>query len=80
MVALNFLLFIYFSDIDNSTLENLLPGIIDGTIELVLGLQGPGRPCPTENQHSKERDREVLKSLPGQFQLLYDEANNTMYN
>lgn len=67
--------------LDNSTLENLLPGIIDGTIELVLGLQGPGRPAPSaDNTHSKERDRDVLKSLPGQFQLLYDEGNNYMYH
>ena len=64
---------------DNSTLENLLPGVIDASLELVLGSQGPGRPAPADNTHSKERDRELLSKLPGQYQLLYDEANNFMY-
>ena len=26
---------------DNSTLANLLPGVVDGTVELVLKTQGP---------------------------------------
>lgn len=65
--------------LDNSTLENLLPGVIDASLELVLGSQGPGRPAPADNTHSKERDRDLLSKLPGQYQLLYDEVNNFMY-
>ena len=45
---LKLILFEYFSPgiSDNSTLENLLPGVIDGTIQLVLDLQV--RACVSE--------------------------------
>lgn len=65
---------------DNSTLEDLLPGVIDSTIQLVLDTQGPGRPTPNNaNSASVARDRAVLADLPGQFQLVMDEFSGFVY-
>jgi len=98
---------------DNSTLEVLLPAVVDGCIELVLRCQGPDRSSIAaiaknsgENASSgnggirksseriglgsgavrrdsmyseckeqiKLEDEALLKELPGQYQLIYNEA------
>lgn len=53
--------------LDNAVLEALLPVVVDGALELVLGSQGPDR-TPTAT------DETMLANLPGQWQLLLDEA------
>jgi hypothetical protein len=52
--------------LDNSVLSNLLPGVVDGTIELVLRTQGPEGGPSTE-------------PLPGMFKLLFDEETGYEY-
>ncbi|RYH20005.1 hypothetical protein EON65_24950 [archaeon] len=57
--------------LDNAVLEELLPGVVDGALELVLATQGPdvqdlSSPGPPE-------------TLPGQFQLVFDEAKKFVY-
>lgn len=108
---------------DNSTLEQLLPGVVDGCIELVLRLQGPDRRIISDISNSlstgaagstgkaatssfgsgkspdrktvaadkssgvrrdfdysqfkdqlNEEDSELLKDLPGRYQLIYNES------
>ena len=53
--------------VDNAVLASLLPGIVDGTIELVLRNQGP--------ESSKDCSNIIEESslLPGAFKLLFDE-------
>jgi hypothetical protein len=60
--------------LDNSTLEQLLPGVVDATIEIVLQSQGPDRPS------RRKDDKEMLSSLPGKFELIYDEAAGFKYS
>ena len=36
-----FLFYSICTNTDNSTLKNILPGVVDGTVELVLRSQGP---------------------------------------
>ncbi len=57
---------------DNSTLENLLPGVVDGALGIILGLQGPDR-------QASDTDAAVLSDLPGQFTLIYDEGTGFEY-
>jgi hypothetical protein len=58
---------------DNSTLEALLPGVVDGAIELVLGAQGPD---------SKEctNDAEILSNLPQSYQLIFNEQSGYAFS
>lgn len=55
---------------DNAVLEELLPRVVDGCIDLVLNLQGPGR----------IEEGQVLSNPPGQYKLIYDEKNNFVYS
>ena len=56
--------------IDNSTLENLLPGVVDGTIDLVLRAQ-----CSDNNgNYVPSNDDDYQRTG---FELIYDE--NTKY-
>lgn len=51
-------------------LEDLLPGVVDGALELVLQTQGP------------EVDLEsaaVPAELPGQYRLIFDESKKFVY-
>ena len=57
------------NNVDNAVLASLLPGIVDGTIDLVLRNQGP-RPFKECADEDKEKDSPFL---PGAFKLLYDE-------
>mmetsp|Transcript_53937 Transcript_53937/g.106410 ORF Transcript_53937/g.106410 Transcript_53937/m.106410 type:complete len:908 (+) Transcript_53937:46-2769(+) len=58
--------------LDNTTLANMLPDIVDGAIELVMQSQGPDRRLSDPD--------EFLKSpLPGKFSLIYDEGTGYMY-
>ena len=54
----------------NSTLESLLPGVVDGAIGLVLGSQGP--------EVSKDIDSSSV-DIPQGYELIYDEAKNFKY-
>ncbi len=54
--------------IDNGVLENLLPNVVDGAIELVLDTQGPDQDISSRNGDF------VNKILPSQFQLIFDES------
>jgi len=49
--------------LDNAVLEELLPEVIDGTIELVLAAQGPDR-------DASATDEQMLANIPGRFELL----------
>jgi hypothetical protein len=71
----------YVCVIDNGVLEALLPNVIDGTIQLALDLQGPGRPTPNNaSSVSVTRDNNVLAGpLPSQFQLLMNEHTGYLY-
>jgi tubulin--tyrosine ligase like protein 10 len=60
--------------LDNSVLENLLPGVIDGTIELVLRSQGP----PGGNSTGKDAHN-VHDDAPGSFKLLFDQEKGFEY-
>jgi hypothetical protein len=53
--------------LDNAVLEELLPVVVDGALELVLNSQGPDRVAGTS-------DATYLGQLPGSWQLLFDEA------
>lgn len=53
--------------LDNAVLEELLPRVVDGALDLVLQAQGPDR-------GTADTDEAMLASLPGQWQLLLDEA------
>jgi hypothetical protein len=64
---------------DNHVLEELLPTVIDGTLQLVLDAQGPARPCPNDGNASAKRDADMLSDIPGQFQLIYEESKGYMY-
>jgi hypothetical protein len=58
--------------LDNSTLANMLPGVIDATLELVLSCQIPadgGGDCAGAAARS-----DYSAGLPGRFRLLYDES------
>jgi hypothetical protein len=59
--------------LDNSTLANMLPGVIDSTLELVLSSQltpDSGGDCAGAAIRSS-----YLENLPGRFRLLMDEAS-----
>jgi hypothetical protein len=58
---------------DNSTLADLLPGVVDSTLELVLESQGPER-NPDEGDRFLSADK-----LPGDFKLLFDENTGFEY-
>jgi hypothetical protein len=66
---------------DNAVLEALLPNVIDGTIQLVLDLQGPSRPPPNNSSSvSVQRDNAVVNGpLPFEFQVLMNEHTGYMY-
>ena len=53
--------------LDNAVLEELLPVVVDGALDLVLSCQGPDR-------EPSASDAAVLASLPGRWQLLLDES------
>lgn len=54
--------------LDNAVLEDLLPKVVDGALELVLATQGPDRAATAT-------DAELLAALPGRWSLLVDEAS-----
>lgn len=58
--------------LDNGVLEGLLPGVVDGTVQLVMETQGPEVDINASMDFTK-------KELPGQFQLIFDEASQWMY-
>lgn len=59
--------------LDNGVLEDLLPGVVDGAVQLVLDTQGPDVDINASTADFS------TKELPGQFQLLFDEATQWMY-
>ena len=58
--------------LDNTTLANMLPDIVDGAIELVMQSQGPDR-------RLSDPDDFLKSPLPGKFSLIYDEGTGYMY-
>lgn len=58
--------------LDNSTLANMLPDIVDGAIELVMQSQGPDR-------RITDPDDFLKGDLPGKFTLIFDEGTGYMY-
>ena len=57
--------------LDNSTLADMLPGVVEGALDLVLSAQGPDRP--------EDNDRFLGKALPSQWQLIFDENKGFAY-
>lgn len=66
---------VLFLCIDNSVLANMLPGVIDSTLELVLASQlaEGGVECGVP------RRTQYLTDLPGRFRLLADDAAGYEY-
>jgi hypothetical protein len=62
--------------VDNSVLANLLPGVIDSTLELVLASQlaESGVDCGVA------RRAQYVTDLPGRFRLLADDAAGYEYS
>ena len=60
--------------LDNAVLANLLPGVVDGTLELVLRAQGPpgGLPVPADGAGDAGVCTDV-RAPPGRFELIFDE-------
>ena len=65
--------------LDNSTLAAMLPSVVDGTVDLVLRAQGPDRVDITAGSHDQALDDEVLSSLPGRFEQIYNEKTKYRY-
>eukprot|EP00605_Chrysophyceae_sp_TOSAG23-4_P000533 GSChrysophyteH1.ASY1.ANO1.602.1 assembled CDS len=63
--------------LDNDYLRNTLPEMVEGCLSLVVGLQGPDRPRKEDRQNAA--DEEVLKSIPGNWELLHDEKRKFWY-
>ena len=63
--------------LDNDCLARILPEMIDGCMELVLGCQGPDRPRKEDRQDAA--DAAVLASLPGKWELLHNEKTKYFY-
>lgn len=66
--------------LDNSTLEALLPKVIDDTIDIVLTSQGfkkdTKKPLKME-----EFEKFNLESIPtGEYELIFDESSNFVYS
>jgi hypothetical protein len=59
--------------VDNKVLEDLLPYVVDGALDLVLQTQGPDV-TDLNGVHIHPND-----PLPFKFQMLYDEKNNWAY-
>lgn len=61
--------------LDNSTLANLLPGVVDQTIDLVLKAQGPI--SRSHNYANESNESSASPSLPliPLFELIFDEEN-----
>ena len=74
----------FWSSKDNSTLANMLPGVVDSTVDLVLRLQGPERSDIAAATSSagvdQSLDDQVLASLPGRFQLIFNEKTKYKYS
>lgn len=60
--------------LDNHVLEELLPGVVDGALELVLQTQGPD----VELQENVDVESILRDKMPpkSQFQLIFNEATN----
>eukprot|EP01038_Epipyxis_sp_PR26KG_P012981 gene12981-17406_t len=65
--------------LDNSTLEALLPMVVDGALELVIGAQGPGRSDVKAGASYEEGDSLMLASVPQNFKLIYNEGTGFTY-
>lgn len=58
--------------LDNAVLEELLPQVVDGAIDLVLRSQGPDADIDSETSS-------LSQDLPFNYQVIFDEAKNWMY-
>jgi hypothetical protein len=67
-----FLCRFFFSD--NKVLEDLLPSVVDGALDLVLQTQGPDV-SDLSSVHFQQNS-----SLPADFHLIFDEKNNWFYS
>jgi len=66
--------------LDNSTLANMLPGVIDGTVEMIMRLQGPERQDVSAGVVDPAFDEAALTSLPGRFEVIYNEKSKYKYS
>ena len=58
----------------------MLPGVVDGAVDLVLRLQGPERSDISAGAIDQAADEEVLSSTPGRFQLIFNEKMKYKYS
>ena len=65
--------------LDNECLQGILPDMVDGCIELVLGAQGPQRPLQQTDKAFAESDAMLLSNIPGNWTLLHDEKKKMYY-
>lgn len=76
---------------DNNVLENLLPGVVDGALGIVLAAQGPDTSVTSSNANSSQAETQSsnipdctpvdsLVNLPGQYRLIFDEATGYCYS
>lgn len=71
MIALTVPVLMIVIMLDNGVLEELLPDVVDGAIELVLHTQGPD---------VADLDSVALpETLPSKYQLIFDEAKQFAY-
>ena len=57
----------------------MLPGVVDGTVDLILRLQGPDRLDIAGGSVDQALDDSVLSSLPGRFQTIFNEKTKYRY-
>jgi hypothetical protein len=75
--------FLLVSISDNAVLSGLLPGVVDGSIELVLRSQGPDRPARANDEamglFGDTRPGGLSATdappLPGAFRLIFSEGS-----
>ena len=63
--------------LDNACLAGILPDMMDGCLDLVLGCQGPDRPRKEDRQDAA--DAAVLENIPGKWELIHDEKTKFFF-
>ena len=58
----------------------MLPAVVENTVDLVLRLQGPERLDVASALIDQSIDDQVLSSIPGIFQLIFNEKSIFRYS
>jgi hypothetical protein len=58
----------------------MLPAVVENTVDLVLRLQGPERLDVASVLIDQSIDDQVLSSIPGNFQLIFNEKSKFRYS